>query len=813
MNFRQPLSAMLLVAILSVSACESPEQRAETYYQSGMSYLESGDVDRALVEFRNVFKFNGKHHDARLAYANAERQRGNLKEAYSQYLRLIEQYPDDLVGLKALTEIANDNGQWDDSDRFITAALGAKPDDLDFQSLKIFKTYGEAIDRSDTAGMVAAVQAARDMKVKAPKNLEVRKVIIDDLIRSQSMQAALSELDQAIELSPLDRMLYAQRLSVYAALNDDAAVERGLIELTQRFPDAPEMQEALNRWYMSRKEYDKAEAHLRSLVDPKSDDPAREVDLVRFLGQVRGPDAAIAELDKVITTGKSLDIFRSSRAGFLFDKGDKAAAIAEMEAIVKSEPASDTIRTIKVGLARMKLAVGENVAARALVEQVLAEDSGQIEAVKLKANWLILDDQPGDAIAMLRDAINSNPRDADLMTALAQAYERQGEHDLMRDMLSQAVNASGRAPAESLRYAQLLATENKLLPAEGVLLDALRINPGEPTLLVPLGQLYVAMKDWARAEAVASDLTSLQDPGLTNDLANLRASILEGQQNNGAALSYLEKLADGQGAQLDAKVALIRNHLSNGRNAEALAYAKKMLQDDPDNLDVQFIYGSVEASIGEKAEAETAFRAIVAKDKTRSGVWMALYQLVMADPARKADGAKVLDEALAALPESGELKWAKAGLLESEGNVDGALAIYEALYQENSSNAVVANNLASLLSNYRSDEDSLKRAAVIARRLKGSDYAPYQDTYGWIASLNGDYPSALVELEKAASGLPGDPTVHYHLAMTYLSAGRQQDAAKGFAKVLSLVPAGDSRAFVISSKTELEKLNAAGIAE
>lgn len=813
MNIRRSFSAFLLISTLVLAGCESSEQRAETYFQSGMQYLQAGDVDRALVEFRNVFKFNGKHRAARLAYADAERKRGNLKEAYSQYLRLIEQYPDDKVGLKALSEMAVDNAQWDDASRFISAALAQTPDDLSFQALKIFRDYGEAVERNDSTGILAAVKAAQDMKDRNPRDLVVRKVIIDDLIRAQSLQKALTELNGAIEIAPTERILYAQRLSVYAALNDAPAVEAGLIEMTTKFPDAPEMQEALTRWYLSRKELDKAEAHLRSLVDPKSDDPAAEIALIRFLGQYRGADAALAELDKVIAAGKSAPIFRSSRAGFLFDKGDQKGAVAEMEALVKSQPAGDETRTIKVGLARMKTAMGDNVAARALVEEVLAEDSGQVEAVKLKATWLILGDQASDAIALLRDAIDNNPRDADLMTLLAQAYERQGEHDLMRDMLSQAVEASGRAPAESLRYAQLLASENKPLPAEGVLLDALRLNPGDPSLLVPLGQLYVSMKDWPRAETVVQDIELLKDDSLSGDIASLRAAILEGQQNNGAALSYLEQMAAGQGAKLDAKIALVRNHLANGRNAEALAYVRKMLADDPSNLDVQFIGASVQASVGDMKGAEAGFRAILARDPARPAVWLSLYRLVMADPARQAEGNKVLDDALAAAPQAGELLWAKAGQLEAGGDVTGAIKIYEALYQDNSANPIIANNLASLLSNYRTDADSLKRAAVIARRLKGSDYAPYQDTYGWIASLNGDLGEAMGELEKAAAGLPSDPSVQYHLAMTYLAAGRQSEAAKSFARLLALVPAGDSRDFVISAKKELEKLKSAGIAE
>jgi tetratricopeptide (TPR) repeat protein len=88
---------------------------------------------------------------------------------------------------------------------------------------------------------------------------------------------------------------------------------------------------------------------------------------------------------------------------------------------------------------------------------------------------------------------------------------------------------------------------------------------------------------------------------------------------------------------------------------------------------------------------------------------------------------------------------------------------------------VVANNLASLISTYRDDEASLERAYTIARRLRGTDVAPFQDTYGWIAYRKGEYQEALEHLEPAAAVLGDDPLVQYHLGMTYLALG-QQDA-------------------------------------
>jgi len=42
------LPVLLIAATLSLSACDSAQQRAEKHYQSGIALLEQGDVDRAL---------------------------------------------------------------------------------------------------------------------------------------------------------------------------------------------------------------------------------------------------------------------------------------------------------------------------------------------------------------------------------------------------------------------------------------------------------------------------------------------------------------------------------------------------------------------------------------------------------------------------------------------------------------------------------------------------------------------------------------------------------------------------------------------
>jgi tetratricopeptide (TPR) repeat protein len=82
-----------LCMVLALSACEDAADRAEAYYQSGLTLLAAGDTDRALIEFRNVFEHDGFHKEARKIYADTMHDLGRTDDAYGQYLRLIEQYP------------------------------------------------------------------------------------------------------------------------------------------------------------------------------------------------------------------------------------------------------------------------------------------------------------------------------------------------------------------------------------------------------------------------------------------------------------------------------------------------------------------------------------------------------------------------------------------------------------------------------------------------------------------------------------------------------------------------------------------------
>ena len=783
---------MMVLGAGLLTACDTAEERAQKHFEKGMALLEAGDTDRALVEFRNVFKLNSTHRDARLTYAQVEEKRGNISSAYGQYLRLVEQYPDDLDGQRALARLALAIGNWDEVERHVAIAKKLAPDDLDVQAIELSLNYRNAVLGRDTSAIRTAAAAAAALVEKKPDQMNARRVVIDDFVRGQDWRAALSAIDASLAVNENDQQMHRLRLAVLERLGRTDEVETHLLEMVERFPDDESINRMLITWYVTRQQIAEAESYLRGRVAQTPDSVERQVQLVGFLAQYRGRDAARDEIERVLAeTDLATTLFRSMRAGLDFDAGQQDAAVSEMEDILKEAEPSDETRGIKLALAKMLIRTGNSVGARSKVEEVLAEDPTNVGALKLKAGWLIDDDHTGDAIVELRRALDQSPRDAEIMTLLARAYEREGNHDLKNEMLALAVEASNSAPAEALRYARVLLSEGKQLPAEDVLLAALRLQRDNPELLIALGNVYVQMSDWPRADQVIDTLTKLGTDIGQAGANELTARKLAGQNRETELTDFLGKLSEEDGG-LGVVAAIVRNRLASGDVEGAREYINKQLADDPENPALRFVAATVLMIDGQAEAAEAMFRKLLDEDPKRANVWMALYTLHRSRGEAK-EAQLILDQGLEALPENTNLNWLLAGEREAQGDIEGAIAIYEKLYERDSNSPVLANNLASLISSHYDDDENLERAITIARRLRGTKVAAFQDTYGWITYRLGNHEEALEYLEPAALGIPDDPMVHFHLAMTYVALKRDADALAQLNKAVELIEASGKR--------------------
>ena len=799
----------VLSLVIFLSACESSEERAEKHFQSAVALLEAGDVERAMVEFRNVFQLDDDHREARVAYANAVLSQGRTAEAYNQFLRLVEQSPDDFDSRRSLAELAVLAQSWEEAERHYGPAVAARPEDLRIQAVGLSLAYRTAIQSTDEPARREQVRAAEVLLPELPDSIILRRILIDGYVRDGEDDLALQQIDEILTLEPDNRQVYNIRLQLLANAGENDAVEEQLLQMIARFEGDQNLEATLLRFYLSLGQPEKAEAYLRSRIDPTGEDDTPFVELLQFISQTQGNEVALAEVDTALVASPDNRLFRALRAGLLFELGQTDAGIEEMEAALAGAEQNEQTNDLKIGLARMLIATGNEVGARRNVEEVIANDPSNGEALKMSARWLIDSDQPDQAISALRTVLDQAPQDAEAMTLMAEAHMRNGSRALARDLLGLAVEASNNAPDPSIRYARLLLSEDSIRTAEEVLLNSLRLNPSDVSVLSELGQLYASEEDWARADQVVGTLRRLETEEGAAAANALQVAILSDQDRTEETVAFLEQLAQNDGQAIAAQIAISRAHLAAGDNASAVRSAETALAETPDNPSLRFAMAAIYAATGDLVSGEREYRTLLETNPQAEQVWLELIRVLSAQGKRD-EALDVLNAGLAALPDAPNLLWAQASIFEQNQQYEDAIAVYEKLYAANSGSPVIANNLASLITTYRDDEESLQRAAAVARRLRDTEVPAFQDTYGWIAYRLGDYEEALEYLEPASEALALDPLVQFHLGMTYLALDRKQDALAQFVNAVEIAGETDTRPQFQEAKEKIDTLKAEG---
>lgn len=785
-----PLSRFVLILVLglALTGCETAEDRAEGHYQSALELVAKNDVDRALVELRNVFKLKGNHRDARALYARLSRENGQPKEAFSQYLRLVEQYPEDLEGRLALGEMAIRRLDWETAERHVLKAFELAPEDPLAQTMHVALQYRTARKDEDDKAAALARTEANKLLAAHPEFLIARDIEIDALMNASKLSSALEQIDIALAQEPANMIYHESKLQVLRALEDVDGIGRHLEAIHSQFPENENVRRLLISWYIQQGDMPKAEAFLRNLVTLATPEnkPQAQMSVVEFLRQTKSPEEALGELNRLIATGENTTRFEGVKNVILYDMGQQDEAIAGLETLLSTADPSPELNDAAVTLAQMLERGGDLVGARSRVEKALQADPTHPGGLKMRGRWLIEEDKTGDAIAALRGALEKNPRDTEALVLMANAHLRDGNRQLAGERLALAVEASGQAARESLTYAQFLVQDEKLELAERVLVSALRRAPREPSLLQALGQIYLVQQDQPRLDGVIATLRQLDGEVAQSAASALEASSLLQRENVDEGLGVIQQMiADGT-ARKGAAALVIQNHLRNNDPDQARAYLDQLLSEDPTSFELRFLDATLHLSMNDMAQAEAKYRALLDETPGEPQVIVAMTQL-LSRSGRNDEIAPLLETAIADSNRAPRLLLMQASFLEQARDFDGAIAVYEELYAGDTSNTVVANNLASLLTSHRDDEEGLKRAFTIAKRLRNTQVPAFQDTYGWVEYRRGNYETAVEYLEPAAQGLPNDPLVQIHLGLAYAKAEQYAKARATLTAALDLV--------------------------
>jgi tetratricopeptide (TPR) repeat protein len=202
------------------------------------------------------------------------------------------------------------------------------------------------------------------------------------------------------------------------------------------------------------------------------------------------------------------------------------------------------------------------------------------------------------------------------------------------------------------------------------------------------------------------------------------------------------------------------------RADEAVAYLKNLQKENPDNLYAKTLLGQVLAGTGNPDEAQAIFESALAADDAWLPAYTALAGLQSGDVSSQIDTYR---RGLEAVPDSQELVLLLGTAYERSGQVEEAIASYERALEVNPDSTAVANNLAALLADNRTDTKSLERALELASQFSDSDNPAFLDTLGWVHYRLGNYLDAVPLMESAVKAAGQVAVLRYHLGMGYLA--------------------------------------------
>ena len=769
--------ALIALALVQLAACTSPEERAQNYLASGQQLLAKGDVVKANIEFRNALKHKKDLVDAWRGLAQIEEQRQNWA-ALSPILRtIVDQDPNDQEARLKLGRLMVLGRAYDQALPLVAKASDVEHPSADAVALKA----GILFALKDTE---AAVKEAQRALTIAPDHFDALMILSADKLSRGDAQGALQTLDKAKVRQENEIAIGLFKIRIFETMRDDARIEAELRKLVNVDPRSASLfRRQLVNFYVSRGRDLDAESELRAsaAADPANVDAF--MDVVRFVNTKRGPDAAQQELEGRIKAGGDVFTYQLALAEFEFLRGRQPRAVQLLEKLVTDTGAADQKIRAQVRLAGIHISQKNLAAADPVIADVLKADNRNIEALRLRAVSRMEQGQLDNAIADLRQALNDQPQSAPLLQLLANALERTGAVELAERHYAEATRASQFNPNVGLQYVAFLQRRGSVAHSEEVLTELSNRNPNNIQVLTALAQAKLRRQDWVGAQEVADTIKRLGDQGGIAE--QIRGVAFSGQNKLNESVQALQTAFEAQPNSVQPMVSLVRTYMRAQKTSEAETFLNSVLSASPGNAEAHVLMGSVQLAKNAPEQAVKHFQQAIERQPRNPLGYSALAEFHL----QRNDADRALETVRAGLkeqPDNFGLRLMSAAIFERKADYDRAIEEYEGMLARNPESLVVANNLASLLSEHRSDKASLDRAQALAPILRKSNVPHFKDTVGWLSYQRGDYRTAIGLLEEAVQALPTLAQVRYHLGMSYLKAGQAEKAQEQLRKAAEL---------------------------
>lgn len=754
---RNKLLVAALAAVL-LAGCGGAEERKAKYLERGKAYITEENWDKARIEIKNVLQIDPKAADAYYLLGQVEEKRQDWAKAFGNYTKAVELDPTLIDARARLAQFymlqANAYKAQDDRDGE-AKALGQAQTEID-----------EILKRSPNHSSARALQAA--MLLREGKDAEAlalaETVMREDPSHGPAAGLVASLYEQAGRTTDAEKVLVAAAgrvaepipikmhlAQLYAREKKNDAAEGVLRDLIATRPAELSYRVQLAQFLSQTGQADKAEAVMREAVAADPEDAKRYLMLADLLTAKKGNAAAIEYLREAIVQKPELSDLRLGLAQ-LYERDkkldDAKEVYEDMLAHYGDEPAGLQARN---RLAVHAASAGDVARARTLIEEILARNPKDSEALVLKGRIAMQENDYETAVASFRSVLKDQPDSVPLLHLLAEAQLRKGDAELAGDNLRRAVEVAPQNMDARIKYARFLIAKKELAHA--------------------LEQIdYVLERDQANVDAVAAKSELLAAKG---DLA--------------AVKEELAKLKEAAPDNAEASLRLARVHMAEGDAAAALAEVDSILAREPKNVPALILKTDVLAATNDQAALEAAIGELkaAAPDNAEGYFRMGRFLRAKGDIA---GALKEYEQGFDLAKDAGKLAMLSeiVNTQVAAGQTDQALARLQAILRDEPDHKV-ANDLLGVV--YLARKDYTAAESAFARQIQINPNSG--TTYGQLAvarEQQGNAAGAIAAFEQGLGVLKDDLGLQIGLASLHERQGDFEAAISRYESVLTMQP-------------------------
>lgn len=765
----------LFVAAVIVSGCGGAEQRKAKYLSKGKDYIEQQNYDKALVELKNVLQIDPKQAEAYYLIGQVEEKKKNFGKAFGNYAKAVELKPDYLDAKVKLGLFNLLGGNVEEASKISQEILKAQPAFVPGRTLK-------ALLMTKKGDIKGAIHEAEDIIKADPAQSDAVDLLVSLYRKQGDTGKVMQLLTNAIAANPKNTSMRLQLVVVLVEKKDLAKAEQVLQEVVAIQPDQFQHRATLASFYFQTKQADKAEKTLREAIQADTEDAQRYLALADFFVGQKKLSQAETELQAAIKSKPKLYKLRLGLASFYEQSGvlDKAADVYR-ETISEAGIKPDGL------IARTKLAMlmflqGKQEEAAKLTEEVLKENPGDNNALLVKGKLSLIKGDLQSAIAAFRTVSRDQPDLTDTYLYLADAHIQNKQPELAKESLMKAVELNPKDAKVRLALAKYYVRSGDTDTAVKKVDEALKLFPNDYDVLEAKYEVLLAKKDIKGAQAILGKIKAAH-PGKPFSYYQL-GQLYMVQHKYDAAIKEFEATLPISKDTYSPMAAIVNAYMAQKKPEKAIARLHDALAKEPSAQPfVHELLAEVYIQQKKFPEAEQALRKAIEANPKWNVPYRNLANIYLMSRDFSSAG-QLYEQGLKAIPDDTQLSLLLAENDERTRAYEKAIATYERVLKKSPENTIAANNLASLLLDYRTDADSLKRARELTTRFESSSQPAFTDTLGWMYYRSGELDKAIGLMEKVVKQVPNSRIFRFHLGMAYYKKGNLQAAKSHLAKAV-----------------------------